>query len=332
MGLKAAPACRIEVGGRDVTAAFSDRLLRIVVTDNSGDDSDEVEIELDDRDYAIEEPRRGASLTVYLGYKDAPLVLLGKFVVDEALPEGPPDRFIIRGKAADMRGGLKAPRTRSWRDTTVGAIVSQIASDQGLQPAVASGLASRPIVHRDQTNESDMHFLTRLGRDFGAVAAPKNGRLVFAPAGAATAASGTPLTGVTLKRSDLIDWKGVAADREDFGSVKARWRDRAQARTLYETAGEGEPVKTLRHRYPTQAAAKAAADAEFARLNRVSGGVEITLPGRADIAAQTPITLTGLRPSLNKQWIATRVEHQVEFGGSGFTTRVEANQTGKVKT
>lgn len=328
MGLK--PACKIEIGGQDVTRRFSDRLLSITVTDNSGETSDELELDLDDRDYLLEEPRRGAEMAVYLGYLGTPLQLVGRFVVDEAWPEGgQADILKIKAKAADMRSGLKAGRTRAWRDTTVGAIVAQIAGEHGLEPGCAAELADRAVAHRDQTNESDLHFLTRLGRDHGAVAAPKNGRLVFAPASSGLSASGEALSAVTLDRTDLIDWKGVAADRESYGKVRARWRDLGAAATRFAEAGEGEPVRTLRNTFPDEAAAQAAADAELARARRSSGGVELSLVGRPAIAAQTPIVLTGLRPSLNQRWIATTVVHAIDFSSGGFTTRITANQTGK---
>lgn len=327
MGLK--PVCRIEVGGEDATARFQDRLVSITITDNSGETADELEIELDDRGYVLDEPRRGAALIIHLGYAGFPLQRMGKFVVDEAWPEGPPEVLKIKGKAADMRAGLKAGRTRAWRDTTVGEIVGQIAGEHGLIPACAEDLADRPIAHRDQTNESDLHFLTRLGRDVGAVASPKNGQLVFAPASSGRSASGQALTAVALDRVDLIDWKGVAADRESYGKVRARWRDRGAAQTRFAEAGEGTPVRTLRTTYADQTAAQAAADAELARTQRESGGVEISLAGRPDVSAQTPIILTGLRPSLNKRWIATTVVHTVGFASGGFTTRITANQTGK---
>jgi len=319
----------IVVGGADVTALFRDRLISITVTDNSGEQSDEIEIELDDRDYILEEPRRGAALVVHLGYAGDGLYPVGRFVVDEAWPEGPPDVLKIKGKAADMRGALKATRNRSWRETTVGEIVATIAGEHGLEPAVADDLVDVPVEHRDQTGESDLHFLTRLGREHDAVAAPKGGRLVFAPVASGVSASGEKLAEVVLDRSDLTDWKGVSADRESFGTVRARYRDVGAARTVFATAGGGEPVRTLRNTYPTEAAAKAAADAEIARQGRATGGVELTMPGRPEIAAQTPIILTGLRPSLSRRWIATTVVHRLDWSSGGFVTTVTANLTGK---
>lgn len=322
MGLKVTPDCAIVAGGSDVSARLRDRLIAITVTDNSGEEADTLEIELDDRGYEIEAPRRGVTLGVSLGYRGDPLLYIGSFVVDEVEPAGPPDRLIIRAKSADMRDSLKAARSRAWRDTTVGEIVSSIAAEHGLSPAVAAQLAATAVAHRDQTNESDLHFLTRLGRDFGAVAAAKDGRLVFAPAGAGQSASGQALPTVTLDRADLLEWRGLQEDRDDAGKVRARWRDMGAARTRYAEAGSGEPVKTLRQTYPDQGAAQAAADAEYQRLTRGEAGIELRVRGRPELLAQTPFEVTGLRPELNGRWIAETVEHVQDYGYGGFTTRL----------
>ncbi|MCG2663345.1 MULTISPECIES: contractile injection system protein, VgrG/Pvc8 family [Brevundimonas] len=319
----------IRLGGRDITGAIQDRLISITITDNSGEQSDEVEIELDDRNYAVAEPRKGAELTIALGYAGEPLQPLGRFVVDEVWPEGPPDILKIKGKAADMRTGLKAAKTRAWRETTINDIVSKIAGEHGLTPAVGGGLGGQAIQHRDQSAESDLHFLTRLGRDYGAVAAPKDGRLVFAPPASGVSASGRPLAEVALARGDLTDWKGVSADRDSYGTVKARYRLMDEARTAYAIAGSGEPARTLRTTYPDEASAKAAAEAELTRLGQATGGVELTMPGRPEIAAQSPIRLSGIRPSLCRRWIATTVTHRLDWSTGGFVTTVAANLTGK---
>lgn len=322
MGLNVAPDFSLKIGSADVTERVRDRLLSLSVTDNSGEDADEIEITLDDRDNEIEEPRRGVKIEVAMGWEGGELIPIGTFTVDECEPSGPPDQLVIRGKAADMRASLKAPKTRAWRETTIGGIVAKIAAEHGLQPAVADALGGRAIGHRDQTNESDLHFLTRLGRDHGAVAAPKNGRLVFAPAGRGSSASGQALPSVTLDRADLTTWRGTQADREGAGKVRARYRDQAAARTRYAEAGSGDPVKTLRHVYRDQAAAQAAAEAELAKTKRAENGVELTMDGKPELAAQVPITVTGLRPSLSGSWIASRVEHRMDYSSGGFVTTV----------
>lgn len=87
----------------------------------------------------------------------------------------------------------------------------------------------------------------------------------------------------------------------------------------------------MRNTYSNEAAAKAAAEAEIARQGRATSGVELTMPGHPQIAAQTPITLTGIRPILCRRWIATTVVHQLDWSSGGFVTTVTANLTGKAE-
>ena len=324
MGLKARPDFRIAIGDQDLTARVRDRMSSLAVTDNSGEESDQLEIVLDDRGNAIESPRRGAVLSVSIGYVGDGLYHMGRFTVDEVEPQGPPDLLIIRAKAADMREGFKAQRSRAFRQTTIGAIVAGIAAEHGLTAATAPALAGIAIPHRDQSNESDLHFLTRLGRDFGAVAAPKDGKLLFVPVSTGVTASGASLDVVTLARADLTRWRGISADRESQGAVRARYRDAGAGRTRFATAGSGQPVKTLRSLYRDQATAKAAAEADLMRAKGASNGVELTLPGRPSILAQTPIEISGLRADLSGRWIARTVQHVIDFGGDGFNTTITA--------
>ncbi len=96
------------VGANDRSAMIRSRLMRIVVTDNSDDDADTLEIVLDDAGYVIEPPTRRVVLGVSLGYVGGELAYMGQSTIDETQPEGPPDILTICAKSADMRAGLKA--------------------------------------------------------------------------------------------------------------------------------------------------------------------------------------------------------------------------------
>ena len=86
-------------GSQDVTAAVRERLLSLRVSDEEGYKSDAIEIRLDDRGGTVELPRRGASMTVDLGYfaggKLAGLdngsgrVPMGRYTLDEVELSGP---------------------------------------------------------------------------------------------------------------------------------------------------------------------------------------------------------------------------------------------------
>jgi phage protein D len=57
-------------------------------------------------------------------------------------------------------------------------------------------------------------------------------------------------------------------------------------------------------------------------LSRGTGVASLELPGRPEVAAETPISLSGFAPELDGSWITTTVVHTL--GSSGLTTSVTA--------
>ena len=72
------PQARVEVNGKDITALITDRLLMIQTIDKAGMEADQFEIRLDDRDGKLSLPARGAVLSIYLGYAEQSVGLVGQ--------------------------------------------------------------------------------------------------------------------------------------------------------------------------------------------------------------------------------------------------------------
>jgi phage protein D len=309
------PDFRIIADSTDITAAIRDRLLSLSVTDVAGIESDTVEIALDDRDGVIALPRTGAELEVGLGYKETGVLTMGRFVVDEVSLSGPPQALTIRARAADLRQGLKKPRTRPWENVSVGDIVASIAGEHGYQPKVAEALASEVIAHIDQVDESDLNFLTRLARDRGAIAKPAGGLLLFVPPGEAKSASGKDLPEVRLSADRISRWEVTLAERGKYLAVTARWFDQAAAEEQPVTAGSGEPVFTIGRRYPDRAAAESAAKARLESFSRGLATLRLTCPGDPLLVAESRLTLSGVRHGVDAAWSVTRVAHRLDSNG-----------------
>ena len=214
-------------GQGDVTAQISERLLSLRVRDEEGYRSDAVEIRVDDRGGETELPRRGVALEVELGYEASGRVAMGRYVVDEVELSGPPETLTVRATAADMRTGAKQRKTRSWDQVTIGDLVATVARDHDLEPRVERGLAGIVLPHVDQTDESDLHLLTRLGEKYDAAARPAGGRLVFARRGAGRSATQGAVTAVRVAREQAGDYRVMFDDRRRYGAVKAYWYDRS---------------------------------------------------------------------------------------------------------
>lgn len=323
------PAFRIVAAGADITEKIRQSLVSIRVTDKAGMEADQVEITLSDpygRLLAL--PSKGGSLSVSLGWEGHGLVDKGAFTVDEVGEDGPPDVIVIVARSADFRGSLKDAREAAYDNTTVGAILATIAARQGLTPAVHADLAKIPIQHRDQTNESDANFITRLGEDFGAIATVKSGRLLFVPAKRGRTASGGMLPAVRIARGDGDRHSFRAVDRDGSQTgVQARWHDKEEGETYFALAGKEGSLKTLKKTYPTKAEAEAAAKAAWAKQKSQAHELSLSLAlGRADLLAGAPLILSGWRPEITSlTWVAGDVTHTLAADG-GFTTEVPATE------
>lgn len=336
----ATPIYQVLANGADITATLQGRLLDLSITDNRGFESDSLVLNLDDTDAGIKWPKRGAELQVWIGYQGEALHYHGKYTVDELTHSGVPDKLSINCKAADILAQFKGAKTRSFDKTTLGAILTTLASDNQLTPAISATLASNAIDHIDQTNESDLNFLTRLGDRYGAVAKIADGKLLFTEAGKATSASGKPLPTVLIDRNQVDSHAYTEAGRGDYSGVEAGWHDiRLSKRKLAKTgakgmivsdeetvAGSSDNVKRLKQTFPDEATAKAAAEAEWQRLQRAKTTLELDIKhGMPGLTAETKIIVSGFPPSravLMGEWVATEVMHALS-GGSGLSSRVK---------
>nr|VFK59903.1 MAG: hypothetical protein BECKTC1821F_GA0114240_103826 [Candidatus Kentron sp. TC] len=317
------PSFRVFADDVEITNAIRDWLIFLSVTDEAGWQSDTVEIRLDDRDGVIKLPRKGAKLNVRLGYREDGLVRMGLFVADELALSGPPDTLVIRGRAADMEAGLKEHKTRPWDNVTMGGMVEAIATEHGLTPAVGDFLAPIDIPHLDQTEESDLHLLTRLARQYDAVAKPANGYLLFVPKGEAKTATGKLIPTVAIHRNQTSEHRVTLADRGRYRSVVAHWHDTGTGERVAVRVGDGRPAFTLRHAYPNAVAAGDAARAKLDALGRGLGEISLTLKhGSPSLFAEAKLVLSDFRRGVDGEWVATRVSHNL--GDGGYETRVEA--------
>lgn len=222
-GAVLSPAFMVKVNSEDVTADISPRLISLTMTDNRGFDADQLDIELDDTDGQLAMPPRGAVISLFLGWKGQPLIGKGDFTVDEIEHHGAPDAMTIRARSADFRGSLNSRREVSYHDTTLGEVITQVATRNDLKPMMGDGLAAVKVSHIDQTQETDAAFLTRIATLNGAVAAIKAGRLLFIKPGGAVTAGGKPIPQMTITRQDGDRHSFSIADRGAYTGVTASW-------------------------------------------------------------------------------------------------------------
>jgi uncharacterized protein len=318
------PQFKILADGVNITQQIQQRLIDLKTVDESGMKSDTLNFTVDDRDGQIELPRHGAKLSLYLGYQQTGLSKIGDYFVDESSFNGWPATMSISAKAADLTGDttgdIKSSQTRSFDNITLGALVSTIAGEHGLTGKTAASLAGVLFAHLDQTQESNLHLLTRLAEQNNGVAKVTNDLLIVAKALEAKSMGGAGLATIIINKKDVSDYRASITDRDAYASVTATWHDKATAKNYAVSTGTAKPAFILRHTYDSKDKAVEAAKAKLESLNQGTNTCEVSLAlGNPNLFAESPLLLVGFRPGVsNTTWVCTRVEHS--FSNSGFKT------------
>lgn len=317
------PEFMVLADGINITPQIADRLIGLTVIDEAGVKADAVEITLDDRDGLIELPAPGAVLRVMLGYKETGLVPMGEYTADEVTVSSPPATMVIRATSAALGGSVKGQKTRSWDKVTIGQIVSTIAGEHGLIGKTAAKYANVRIDHIDQTDESDLNLLDRIGRDRDALVSVKGGTLLFMGRGEGQTVGGVPIPPRPLLEGDTTSWSLTLTTRENYRSVIAVWQDRSAAKKIEVKAGDGDPQLKLRHIHASEAEAQDAARAKLDEIMRGNDSFEATLIGDPLIAAEGRVVAAGFRAGVNGIWSITSATHELGSGGYSTTIRAE---------
>ena len=338
------PDYRLTVNGRDIN--LEKRLIELRLRESRGEQADQLDITLDDSDGHMGLPPTGAKIELELGWAGEQRVDKGSYVIDEVEHGGAPDRLQIRARSANMGKGLRVRDSQSWDGKTLGQIVTEIAAANGLPAQIDPQLAARPVEHIDQTNESDLNFLTRLAKQHDAVCTVKKEHLIFLPTGSRANAGGKVLGTVHITRQLGDQHRYHVADRTSYDSVRVRYHNPRTAKEESVVASidsEGKDaqkadddmdshinldVKELKDRAGSEEEALRAASAEAQRIARGQATFSLRLAlARPALMPQATVIVTGFKKGIDGQpWLVKSVEHSL--GDGGFTSQVEMELPG----
>lgn len=322
------PRVEITIDGTPVTGAFYNRLKSVTVTDKEGLKSDTVDIELTDGppDF-LALPRTGAIIAVRMGYGNS-LGSLGTFTADKIEGACLPYSMSISGKAVDFRSGkLKERQERAWDKASLGDIVSQIASESDLTPAIDSDLAKFVYGWIGQQDETNLHFLRRLAQRHNGLFSIKHGRLLFSKLGSGKASSGSNIGSVivTPEMVQTGSLKFNVGDRTKYKKVVAYYQDSDKAKRVEIEAdgdADGDSVYRLPEPYSSPDEADKAAQAKAKDLKRGEGSTSVTVIGDTAICAGAPLIYAGIRPGLDGvPYVIDTTTHKYVAKGT-FTTDI----------
>lgn len=270
------------------------------------------------------------------GYKESGLVDAGMFVITRVTPQLFPAQLVITATAAPFKVAdetdFKARKSASFGPTTLGAIFRELTARHGFSPRIAADLDAIQIDHLDQSNETDMGFLTRIAKIHDAVTKPVNELYVMARAGQLKSLSGKTLPVMTISvtndnrpgDSAFVNASLDEDSRVKFKGCKTTWWDGASGKECVVETGE-KPFKKVTQRYQNEAEAKAAGEGMARKIKRGASKIRIECPGNPGYGAEGLVVLDGSWPSyLQGQWSIDKV---TESGSrqQSYRTAIEAS-------
>ncbi len=168
----------IFINSKDITKNISPYLLSVSVSDVLDGETNSATIELEDRERLWVNdwfPQRGDTVKIsftrqnWSGNNEVETFSLDNFEVDEIENKFPPNTCTIKLNSVASSSGLKSSDfSRSWEQTKLSKICSDIAADAGLELFFDS--ANDPEISRaEQKNESNLKFLHELAKKHGLI-------------------------------------------------------------------------------------------------------------------------------------------------------------------
>jgi len=307
----------VEVTGANA-ALINSRLIDWEHVDAAGIESDQIKLTIDIN--GLEGlPSVDGKIGLRRGYKETGLVDAGEFIVTRTTPSLWPPQLRIVATAAPFKVAdetkFKERRSASYGPTTLGEIFRELAGRHGFSPRIAPELDAMVVDHVDQSNETDMGFLTRIAKKYDAVTKPINELYVMGRRGQLKSLSGKTLPVQTLSVTNnnrpgersFINASLDEDSRVKFKGCKTVWWDGASGKECIVETGQ-EPFKRERQRYQNEAEAKAAGEGALRKTKREAARLRIDAPGNPAFAAEGLIELDGSWPSyVRGQWSIDKV-------------------------
>ena len=322
---------------KDITTELSKYLKSLSYTDELSGSADSLSLTLEDRQGIWQSewlPDKGASLNVTLNNTVGDTsVNLGIFEIDEITTIGYPSEVQIKAISVPDSNTLRGiDRSQSWEGTTLQTIAQDIATRAELT-LVYDVDTTIDIQRAEQTEESDLSFLTRLCNEQGLALKICKGQLVIFDEADYESADPVlcvvkPGTTYTTDASltyitDITGYSLSTKMRDTYAAAHVKYHNPTTKQLIEATYTDStKSGKTLE--VNEQVASIAEAESLAKKRLREKNCDEVTgtinMVGNFDVMAAMVLQLEGFG-AFDGNYIITRAAHSV--GTSGYTTSAE---------
>ena len=332
----------VSFAGVDVTPSIKPYLISLTYTDSEEDESDDLSIELGDRNNTwadfLEEAAQSAAagkLTISAVIRpqnwgrNMPELNTGSFELDATDIDFGTGSISIKGTALPFSAPVRqTKKTKAWEKYTLSGIAQEIAGNAGLSCVFES--STNPTNKRkEQNKKSDIQFLQELCKDAGVSLKCSGGQLVLFDQ---TKYEGNAPV-LTVKRGD----KSYTACRFSVGSADTQY---ASCRVSYADPATGQCIEgtatatdadaesgqklEITQKVSSAGEAKQIAEKRLRLCNKFTRTGEITFPGNTSLVAGVTIQVEDFG-GFSGKYIVKQAEHTVSRSG-GYSTRISVRR------
>lgn len=323
--------------GANITKSVLPYVISFTYTDKTNGESDELEIALEDKDGLWRNqwyPKKEDTITARITNLGNVLEC-GTFTIDEISGSGgnSGNTITLKGIAAGINIAMRTKRSYAHENKTLREIANTIASKNGL--TVEGNVPDIRIGRRTQYRMTDLHFLQKLGNEFGLEFSVRDKKLIF------TSIFGledkSPV--LTFKPGDLISWSITDKTADTYKNAEVAYNDpqtkevisseKDEDNEAFMSAKPDTLVLTDRVENKQQAEVKAKVALYNANSLQQEGSLEI--PGNVYAVAGLNCALQAPMGKFSGVYYIKSSTHSVSRGG-GYKTSLEIKRVGMSDT
>lgn len=334
---------KVTYDNKDISESLAPYLKSLSYTDNLSGEADDLSLKLEDKEGLWQSdwmPDMGAELTVTLTseawgslFEEERTLRLGLFEIDEIESSGSPSEVSLKAVSVPDANALRGVnRTRSWEEVEFKVIAQDIADGAGMELVYDS--EENPKLDRaEQTEQSDLSFLTKLCNDQGfALKISEKQIIIFDEAKYESVAPKIAIVNpgaLYMEEKDMLyltwveGWRFRKKVRDIYKACHVAYQN-SDTKEMIEgtfTAPDKKEGKTLevKEEVGSTAEAEKLAKKKLREKNREEITGSFDLPGNFNLLASTTVKIIGFG-EFDGNYIIETANHDV---GGGYKTSID---------
>lgn len=304
----------ININGKDKSKKIMEHLESLTIVDNANNESDTFTLSINGR---FKRPKYNDVIKVYLGFDDE-LNFFGLFRVEKSTKTF--KGLTISATGINFGESFKVQRNITYERVSIKEIVNQVSNRHQLKNK--SDFDDIYITSQAQTNESDMHFLNRIAKEYNAIFNIKNDTLYFMKKIKENKKNNN-LPKYNIDLNSCGDSPTIEHSTKTFyNSCEVSWHSTKDNKTFKKIVplGGGDPILKYKGSFKNEAEAIVKATAKLERVNQGIIKGSLSTEG-IKIYAGGILTLKNSLDDDNIEYQITKVSHS--FNNNGWITSVD---------